>query len=64
VPLTVTTNLNINLRKPSAGADLECLQVDPKVGRTLAIGSVALLTEAMTRWWPTLEPPFASAWLS
>jgi uncharacterized protein (TIGR00369 family) len=46
VPLTVTTNLNINfLRKPSAGADLLGVCKLIKVGRTLAIGEVSLYSE-------------------
>lgn len=46
VPLAVTTSLTINfLRKPSADADIlaECTLL--KVGRTLAIGEVALYSE-------------------
>jgi len=46
VPLTVTTSLNINfLRKPAADKDIigKCLLL--KVGRSLAIGEVALYSE-------------------
>jgi len=45
VPLTVTTNLNINfLRKPAADRDIiaECTLL--KVGKTLAVGEVALFS--------------------
>jgi len=46
VPLTVTTNLNINfLRKPSAHADLLGVCKLIKVGRTLAIGEVSIYSE-------------------
>lgn len=46
VPLTVTTNLNINfLRKPSANAAIigKCRLL--KVGRSLAVGEVSLFSE-------------------
>jgi acyl-coenzyme A thioesterase PaaI-like protein len=46
VPLTVTTNLNINfLRKPSPDKDIigECKLI--KIGRALAVGEVALYSE-------------------
>ena len=46
VPLTVTTSLNFNfMRKPSAHADLLAVCTLMKVGRTLAIGEVALFSE-------------------
>jgi len=46
VPLTVTTNLNINfLRKPSPDKDIigKCKLI--KIGRALAVGEVALYSE-------------------
>lgn len=46
VPLAVTTSLNINfLRKPSAGANLIGVCKLIKLGRTLAVGEVALYSE-------------------
>ncbi len=46
VPLAVTTSLNINfLRKPSAGANLIAVCKLIKLGRTLAVGEVALYSE-------------------
>ena len=46
VPLTVTTSLNFNfLRKPTANADLLAVCTLMKVGRTLAIGEVALYSD-------------------
>ena len=49
VPLTVTTNLNINfLRKPSADRDLIAKCELIKVGRTLIVGEVNLFSEGET----------------
>ena len=46
VPLAVTTSLTINfLRKPSADADILGVCTLLKVGRTLAIGEVAIYSE-------------------
>lgn len=46
VPLAVTTNLNINfLRKPAAGRDIIGVCTLLKVGKTLAIGEVAIFSE-------------------
>lgn len=46
VPLTVTTSLTVNfLRKPSADADLLAVCKLIKVGRTLAVGEVALYSD-------------------
>jgi acyl-coenzyme A thioesterase PaaI-like protein len=48
VPLTVTTSLNINfLRKPPADRDILGVCTLLKVGRTLAIGEVALYSEGL-----------------
>jgi acyl-coenzyme A thioesterase PaaI-like protein len=49
VPLTVTTNLNINfLRKPSADRDLIAKCELIKVGRTLIVGEVNLFSDGGT----------------
>jgi acyl-coenzyme A thioesterase PaaI-like protein len=49
VPLTVTTNLNINfLRKPSADRDLIAKCELIKVGRTLIVGEVNLFSDGET----------------
>jgi acyl-coenzyme A thioesterase PaaI-like protein len=46
VPLTVTTNLSINfLRKPSADRDIVGVCKLMKLGRSLAVGEVALYSE-------------------
>ena len=46
VPLTVTTNLNVNfLRKPAADRDIIAVCKLLKVGKTLAVGEVALFSE-------------------
>jgi acyl-coenzyme A thioesterase PaaI-like protein len=46
VPLTVTTNLNINfLRKPAADRDIIAVCKLLKVGKSLAVGEVALFSE-------------------
>ena len=46
VPLAVTTSLNINfLRKPSAQASLVGVCTLVKVGKSLAVGEVALYSE-------------------
>ena len=46
VPLTVTTNLNINfLRKPVADRDIIAVCKLLKVGKTLAVGEVSLFSE-------------------
>lgn len=46
VPLTVTTSLNINfLRKPAADRDIIAVCTLLKVGKTLAVGEVALFSE-------------------
>lgn len=46
VPLAVTTSLNVNfLRKPSADRDILGVCKLMKVGRTLAVGEVALYSE-------------------
>jgi len=46
VPLAVTTNLNVNfLRKPEAGKDIVGVCTLIKLGRTLAVGEVALYSE-------------------
>lgn len=46
VPLAVTTNLNINfMRKPAATADLIGVCKLIKLGRTLAVGEVAIYSE-------------------
>ncbi len=46
VPLTVTTNLNINfLRKPAADRDIIAVCTLLKVGKTLAVGEVSLFSE-------------------
>lgn len=46
VPLAVTTNLSINfLRKPPAGRNIRGIAKLMKVGRTLAVGEVALYSE-------------------
>jgi acyl-coenzyme A thioesterase PaaI-like protein len=46
VPLTVTTNLSINfLRKPSAERDIVGVCKLMKLGRSLAVGEVALYSE-------------------
>ena len=48
VPLTVTTSLTINfLRKPSADKDIVGICKLIKVGRSLAVGEVALYSEGM-----------------
>ena len=48
VPLTVTTSLTINfLRKPSAGKDIVGICKLIKVGRSLAVGEVALYSEGV-----------------
>jgi uncharacterized protein (TIGR00369 family) len=47
VPLTVTTNLNINfLRRPAADRDIIAVCTLLKVGKTLAVGEVSLFSEA------------------
>jgi acyl-coenzyme A thioesterase PaaI-like protein len=49
VPLTVTTGLTINfLRKPSSGKDIIGVCSLLKVGKTLAVGEVALYSEGDT----------------
>jgi len=49
VPLTVTTNLNINfLRKPAADRDILAACTMLKVGKTLAVGEVFLFSEGDT----------------
>jgi uncharacterized protein (TIGR00369 family) len=49
VPLTVTTSLNINfLRKPSATRSIVGVCTLIKLGRTLAVGEVALYSEGST----------------
>lgn len=46
VPLTVTTNLNINfLRKPAAGKSILGVCKLLKLGRSLAVGEVSLYSE-------------------
>lgn len=46
VPLTVTTSLNINfLRKPAAGKDIIGVCKLLKLGKSLAVGEVALYSE-------------------
>lgn len=46
VPLIVTTNLNINfLRKPAADRDIIAACTLLKLGKTLAVGEVALFSE-------------------
>ncbi|MBC7437023.1 MAG: PaaI family thioesterase [Bdellovibrionales bacterium] len=46
VPLAVTTSLNFNfLRKPSADADIMGVCRMLKIGKTLAVGEVALYSE-------------------
>ncbi len=46
VPLIVTTNLNINfLRKPAADRDIIAVCTLLKLGKTLAVGEVALFSE-------------------
>jgi len=46
VPLTVTTNLNINfLRKPAADRDIMAVCRLLKIGKTLAVGEVSLYSE-------------------
>ena len=46
VPLTVTTSLNINfLRKPAADKDIIAICKLVKLGRTLAVGEVAIYSE-------------------
>ena len=51
VPLAVTTSLNINfLRRPSSNKDIVGVGKLIKVGKTLAVGEVALYSEG------TLEP--------
>ena len=46
VPLTVTTSLNINfLRKPAADRDIIAICKLVKLGRTLAVGEVAIYSE-------------------
>jgi acyl-coenzyme A thioesterase PaaI-like protein len=48
VPLTVTTSLTINfLRKPSADKDIVGICKLIKVGRSLAVGEVALYSEGV-----------------
>jgi acyl-coenzyme A thioesterase PaaI-like protein len=48
VPLTVTTSLTINfLRKPSAHKDIVGICKLIKVGRSLAVGEVALYSEGV-----------------
>lgn len=48
VPLTVTTNLNINfLRKPSADSAIIGICTLLKVGRALVVGEVSLHSEGM-----------------
>src|ERR1700733_10207828 len=48
VPLTVTTSLTINfLRKPSPDKDIVGICKLIKVGRSLAVGEVALYSEGM-----------------
>jgi uncharacterized protein (TIGR00369 family) len=50
VPLTVTTSLNINfLRKPAADRDIIAVCTLLKVGRTLAVGEVALFSEGISQ---------------
>jgi acyl-coenzyme A thioesterase PaaI-like protein len=50
VPLTVTTNLSINfLRKPSADKAIIGVCKLMKLGETLAVGEVALYSEALRR---------------
>jgi len=49
VPLTVTTNLNINfLRKPAAHQAILAKARLIKVGRTLVVGEVSLYSEGQT----------------
>src|SRR5271165_6665773 len=49
VPLAVTTSLNINfLRKPSAEKSIVGVSKLLKVGRSLAVGEVALYSEGVT----------------
>jgi len=49
VPLTVTTNLNINfLRKPAANQAILAKARLIKVGRTLVVGEVSLYSEGQT----------------
>jgi acyl-coenzyme A thioesterase PaaI-like protein len=49
VPLTVTTSLNINfLRKPAADRDIIAACSLLKVGKTLAVGEVALFSEGVS----------------
>jgi len=49
VPLTVTTSLNINfLRKPAADRDIIAVCTLLKVGKTLAVGEVALFSEGIS----------------
>jgi len=46
VPLTVTTNLNINfLRRPTASASIVGVCTLLKLGRSLAVGEVSLYSE-------------------
>ncbi len=46
VPLTVTTQLSVNfMRRPAAGRDLLGVCTLLKVGRTLAVGEVALYSQ-------------------
>jgi acyl-coenzyme A thioesterase PaaI-like protein len=48
VPLAVTTNLSINfLRKPSSSRDIVGICKLIKVGRSLAVGEVALYSEGV-----------------
>jgi acyl-coenzyme A thioesterase PaaI-like protein len=49
VPLTVTTSITINfLRKPSAGKNLVGVCKLLKLGRSLAVGEVAVYSEGMS----------------
>jgi len=49
VPLTVTTSLNINfLRKPAADRDIIAVCTLLKVGKTLAVGEVALFSAGVS----------------
>ncbi len=48
VPLTVTTSLTINfLRKPAADRDIIAVCKLLKVGKTLAVGEVALFSDGL-----------------
>ena len=49
VPLTVTTSLNINfLRKPAGDRDIIAHRTLMKLGKTLAVGEVAVYSDGLT----------------